>query len=217
MGAVEQVATTRSELLAHRARLDLARRGRILLEEKRDQLMVEFRKAADQVLAEAGQLDGIAAGARHALAMAEVADGPEAVRSAALAARREIGLTTRPISVAGVRIAEIDYEPVGRGRFDRGYTASGSSAHIDAAAAEFEAAVDQLLRLAAYEVRLRRLTQEIATTNRRVNALASVVIPQLEAETRLILARLEERERQEIYRLKLIKERKGERLSERRV
>src|SRR5690606_6614878 len=173
-GSVEQVPATRTELLTHRARLDLARRGRVLLEEKRDQLMDEFRKAADQVLAEAGHLDGIAAQARHSLAMAEVADGPEAVRSAGLAARRDLGLTTRPTVVAGVRIAEIDFEPVGRGRLDRGYTAAGSSAHIDDAAAEFEATVDQLLRLAAYEVRLRRLTQEIATTNRRVNALASV-------------------------------------------
>ena len=111
-------------------------------------------------------------------------------------------------------MAEIDFEPVGRGRFDRGYTPGGSSAHIDAVAAEFEAIVDQLLRLAAYEVRLRRLSQEIGITNRRVNALATVVIPQLERQTRLISSRLEERERQEIYRLKRIKERKGTRLEE---
>lgn len=211
---MEQVSATRSELLAHRARLALARRGRVLLEEKRDQLMLEFRKAADLVLAEAGQLDEISASGRHALALAEVAEGPEGVRSAALAARREIDLAARPVVVAGVPIAEIEFGPIGRARFARGYTAGGSSAHIDAAAAEFEAVIEQLLRLAAYEVRLRRLSQEIGITNRRVNALATVVIPQLEYETRLILSRLEERERQEIYRLKRIKERKEARLEE---
>ena len=211
---MEQVPATRSELLARRARLELARRGRVLLEEKRDQLMLEFRKAADLVLAEAGELDNIAARGRSALAFAEAADGPEAVRSAALAARRDIDLAARPVLVAGVRIAEIEFDPIGRGRFARGYTAAGSSAHIDAAASEFEAAVEQLLRLAAYEVRLRRLSEEIGITNRRVNALASVVIPQLERETRLILSRLEERERQEIYRLKRVKARKGARLEE---
>jgi V/A-type H+-transporting ATPase subunit D len=199
-------------LLARRARLALARRGRVLLEEKREQLMLEFRKAADLVLVEAGELDKISASGRHALALAEVAEGPEAVRSAALAARRKIVLAARPVVVAGVQIAEIEYEPIGRGRFTRGYTAEGSSAHIDAVAAEFEAAIEQLLRLAAYEVRLRRLSQEIGITNRRVNVLATVVIPQLEHETRLILSRLEERERQEIYRLKRIKGRKGTRL-----
>jgi len=209
---MEQVSATRSELLARRARLALARRGRVLLEEKREQLMLEFRRAADLVLVEAGELDKISASGRHALALAEVAEGPEAVRSAALAARRKIVLVARPVVVAGVEIAEIEYEPIGRGRFTRGYTAEGSSAHIDAVAAEFEAAIEQLLRLAAYEVRLRRLSQEIGITNRRVNALVTVVIPQLEYETRLILSRLEERERQEIYRFKRIKGRKGTRL-----
>lgn len=211
---MEQVSATRSELLARRARLELARRGRVLLEEKREQLMLEFRKAADRIISEAGELDRIAAAGRRALAMAEVADGPEAVKSAALAARRDIRLSAKPIVVAGVRIVEIEFEPVGRGRFARGYSAAGSSPHIDAVAGEFEAVIEQLLRLADYEVRLRRLSQEIGITNRRVNALATVVIPQLEHETRLILSMLEERERQEIYRLKRVKERKGTRLEE---
>jgi V/A-type H+-transporting ATPase subunit D len=211
---VEQVTATRSELLARRARLDLARRGRVLLEEKRDQLMSEFRKAAVVVLEEAVELDEMSADARHALAFAEVAETPELVRSAAEAAQREIRLTARPNVVAGVHIADIDFEPVGRGRFARGLSAGGAS-HIDQAADEYEAVVEQLLRMAAYEVRLRRLSEEIGTTNRRVNALATFVIPQLEQETSLILSRLEERERQEIYRLKRIKERKGSRLQER--
>lgn len=209
---MEQVSTTRSELLARRARLELARRGRVLLEEKRSQLLLEFHRAADNVIAEAGRLDEVAASARRALALAEVAEGPEAVRSVALVARREIGLVARPVVVAGVHVAEIEFEPIGRGRFARGYTAGGSSAHIDEAASEFEAATEQLLRLAVYEVRLRRLSQEIGITNRRVNALVLVVIPQLESETRLISSRLEERERQEIYRLKRIRRRKGSRL-----
>lgn len=211
---MEQVPATRSELLARRARLELAKRGRFLLEEKRDQLMAEFRRAADVVLSEVGQLDEIAASARRALAAAEVMDGPEKVRAAGLSAGRDLQLSARQTTVAGVHIADIQYEPVGRGRFTRGYGATTGSTHIDRAAAEFEAAVEQLLRVAAYELRLRRLSQEIGTTNRRVNALATFVIPQLEDEVRLILSRLEERERQEIYRLKRIKERKGGRLEE---
>ena len=47
---MDQIAVTRSELLARRGRLELARRGRDLLEQKRDQLMGEFRRAARRVL-----------------------------------------------------------------------------------------------------------------------------------------------------------------------
>ncbi len=209
---MEQVPATRSELLARRARLDLAIRGRALLEEKRDQLMAEFRKAADEVIAEVGQLDGISASARRALALAEAAGGPEAVRSAALAARRDVRISLSQEMVAGVRIAEIEFEPLGRGRFSRGYTAASSSAHIDVVASEYEAVVEQLLTVTVYELRLRRLSEEIGITNRRVNALENLVIPELRAQVRLILSRLEERERQEIYRLKRIKERRGSRL-----
>jgi V/A-type H+-transporting ATPase subunit D len=211
---MEQVAATRSELLARRARLELAMRGRMLLEEKRDQLMEEFRKAADLVLAEVGQLEGMTADGRRALAFAEAAEGPEQVRAAARAADRDLALSGRSTTIAGVRIAEIDFEPLGRGRFERGYEGAGGSAHVDRAADEYEAVVEQLLRVAAYELRLRRLSEEIGTTNRRVNALATIVIPQLQGEVRLIQSRLEERERQEIYRLKRIKERKGSRLEE---
>lgn len=209
---MEQVPATRSELLARRARLELATRGRLLLEEKRDQLMAEFRKAAEVILTEVGQLDEMTATGRRALALAEAAEGPEKVRAAALAAGRDIQLSARSATVAGVRIAEIDYGPLGRGRFTRGYEAVGGSAHVDRVADEYEAIVEQLLRVAANELRLRRLSEEIGTTNRRVNALATIVIPQLQGEVKLILSRLEERERQEIYRLKMIKERKGSRL-----
>jgi V/A-type H+-transporting ATPase subunit D len=212
---MEQVPITRSEFLARRARLALAHRGRELLEEKRDQLMAEFREAARQALAEAGELDETAAAGRRQLALAEVADGPEAVRSAALAARRRLELTARPATVTGVRIAEIAFEPVGRPRFGRGYTAAGSSPHTDRTAGAFEAVLEQTLRLAAHEVRLRRLSDEIGKTTRRVNALETVVIPRLADEIRIIAGRMEERERQDRFRLKRIKERKGTQLEPR--
>lgn len=208
---VDQMSATRSELLAGRARLDLARRGRDLLEEKRNQLMEEFRRAAEQVLARSDELDRAAADARLALARAEVADGPEMVRSAALATRRTITVETRRATISGVRIAEIEYPPIGLPRLERGYPPTSGSPHLDRAASEFEAQVELVLRLAAYEVRLRRLSEEIGTTTRRVNALDTVVIPRLQEQIRAIHSRLEETERQDRFRLKRFKERRAAR------
>ncbi len=205
---MEQVPVNRTALLSRRTRLDLAHRGLDLLERKRDRLMEEFRRAAQQALAEAGQLDRTAAAGRRALADAEIADGPEAVGSAALAARRDLALSARPSSVMGVRIADIEFEALGRPRFGRGYTAGGSSPHIDAAAAGFEAIIEQTLRLAAQEVRLRRLSEEIGRTTRRVNALDTVIIPRLRQEIARIASQMEERERQDRFRLKRFKKRR---------
>ena len=211
---MEQVPITRSALLARRSRLDLAKRGLELLERKRDRLLVQFREAARQVLVEAGELDRAVGAGRRALAAAEVADGPEFVGSSALAARRDLALSARPVTVMGVRMAEIDFEPVGRPRMGRGYTATGSSPHIDEAAAAFETVAEQTLRVAAYEVLIRRLSEEIRKTSRRVNALEIAVIPALESEIGRIGSHIEERERQDRYRLKRIKDRKGTRLEE---
>lgn len=208
---MEQIAVTRSELLARRGRLGLARRGRDLLEQKRDQLMGEFRAAAERVLFEADSLDRSAAAGRRSLAFAEAADGPEAIRSAGLAARRDLELTARPATVSGVRIAQIEFAPVGRPRLGRGYTLAGSSPHVDRAAEDFEAVVEQTLTLAAEEVRLRRISEEIGKATRRANALERVVIPRLEDEIRMIASQMEERERHDRFRLKRLKDRKATR------
>lgn len=199
---MEQITATRTGLLRCRTRISLASRGRDVLKEKRDQLMEEFRRVADVVLAGSGALDRAAIESRSALARAEAVHGAEEVMSLGLATRREIPLKARTATVMGVRIANIEYESVGRPRIGRGYTLAGSSAYVDRAAEGFESVVSLLLELAAEELRLRRLVDEIATTTRRVNALESVVIPQLEREQRTIQSVLDERERQDHFRLK---------------
>ena len=199
------VSATRSELLARRGQLDLARRGRDLLEDKRDELMKEFRKVADLVLSGEGALERAAAAARSALAIAEALDGPDVVRSAAAGGVVGIPLDARPVYIMGVRIADIEYRPVGRSVVDRGYSLGGTSARIDQAAAHFENELELALELAGRELRLRRLVDEIATTTRRVNALENIVIPQLESEAGAIQTILDERERQDRNRLKRAK------------
>ncbi len=202
---MERVSATRSELLARRGQLDLARRGRDLLEDKRDELMKEFRKVADLVLSGEGALERAASAARRALAVAEAFDGPEVVRSAAAGGAGGIPLDARPVYIMGVRIADIEYGPLRRSAVDRGYSLAGTSARVDDAASHFEAELELALELAGRELRLRRLVEEIATTTRRVNALENIVIPQLEREAGAIQSILDERERQDRFRLKRAK------------
>jgi V/A-type H+/Na+-transporting ATPase subunit D len=204
---VDRVIATRSALLDRRAQLDLAVRGRTLLEQKRDQLMDAFRRIADDVLAGQGALERAAVAARRALVFAEAADGPLEVRTAASADRSEITLDARVSTIMGVRMVEIVAPPVGRPATRRGYSMAGSSAAIDTAAGCFETELQLLLELASTELRLRRLVEEIAATTRRVNALEFVVIPRLQRETASIEAVLDERERQDRFRLKRVKER----------
>jgi V/A-type H+-transporting ATPase subunit D len=193
---------TRAELLSVRARAKLALQGRDLLEDKRTALLKELRRMAEEVIEERDALDDAARAARRALAEAVAFDSRAAVRSAGLAVRRETRVNARIDIVMGVEVPWVEAIVVERGRSVRGYGLYGTSARIDAAAQSFEREVDQLMRVATREVRLRILADEIAATTRRVNALSHIILPELVADERRITLSLEEREREERFRLR---------------
>jgi V/A-type H+-transporting ATPase subunit D len=88
---------------------------------------------------------------------------------------------------------------------DRGYSVTGTSITIDEAASAFEDEIDAIIQLAESELRLTRLAAEIQRTSRRLNALDHLLIPRLESERDFIQIALDERERADHFRLKLMK------------
>jgi V/A-type H+-transporting ATPase subunit D len=199
---VAELSATRTELLARRARIGLATQGRDLLKDKRAALMVEFGHLSSSVVEAVEALGRRATESRRALLDAVSEDGPEVVGSAALAASGDVETRVAARSVAGVRVVELEHEPVIRPRTGRGYDLTASTPHVDEAAAAFERQLDLLLDIAASELSLRRLAEEIARTTRRVNALEHVVIPRLESERDAIQAVLDERELENRVRLR---------------
>jgi V/A-type H+-transporting ATPase subunit D len=202
---MQQIATTRMELLAKKAQIGLAQQGRELLEQKRTALMRELLRVADRVLARSDALQQAAAEARVALARAEAWAGTEAVQSAALATRGELALEVQAANVMGVSVPVIEQKRVARSVLGRGYSPAGTSVTIDEAASAFEAEVDSLIQLAESELRLTRLAAEIQRTSRRANALEHILIPRLIAERDYIQTTLDERERADHFRLKRVK------------
>jgi V/A-type H+-transporting ATPase subunit D len=202
---IQKISPTRMELLAHKNQIALARKGRELLEQKRMVLMKEFLRVVDVVLERSDMLQQTAASARNALGRAQALAGVEAVRSAALAMRGELPLQVDTVSVMGVRVPQIEQRSVSRLALAREYAPTGTSVAIDEAAAAFEAEVDAIIQLSESELRLTRLAQEIQRTSRRLNVLDHLLIPRLEAERDFIQMMLDERERTDHFRLKLIK------------
>ena len=88
---------------------------------------------------------------------------------------------------------------------NRGYAVAGTSIYIDEVAEQFEVEVEGIIRLAESELRLRRLVKEIKRTSRRLNALEYLLIPRLKRECNQIQMALDERERNDHFRLKLSK------------
>jgi V/A-type H+-transporting ATPase subunit D len=202
---MEQVRATRAELLAKKNQIALARQGRDLLKEKRNALFQELVRTAEQVVRSGEELERDVGRATVALALAEALDGPEAVRSAAFAAQGQLMLEVTGVNIMGVPVPFIERKSVARGPLDRGYSLPSVSSRIDATAEAFEGLLDLIIELADSEMRLRRLAEEIGRTSRRVNALENVLIPRLASQCDYIQMVLEEREREDLFRLKRVK------------
>ena len=199
---MRQVSPTRSELLARKAEIRLAAQGRDLLKERRSALVREFNHLGASALESLDVLDRDAADAGRFLGLTIAANGLEPVESAAFAAQGEGDLTLRTRNVAGIGIVEIANDPVARARTGRGYSLAATTARIDTVAERFEGVLERLLDVAALELSVRRLANEIARTTRRMNALEHVVVPRLEAERARIALVLEEREMEDRVRLR---------------
>jgi V/A-type H+/Na+-transporting ATPase subunit D len=202
---MQSVSCTRMELLARKVQITLAKQGRDLLEQKRSALMKEFLRIADTVMERSDLLQETASAARQALARAEAVAGSQAVQSAALASRGDFPLEVSTTSVMGVKVPHIEQKRVARPLMGRGYSIVGTSITIDETAAAFEAQAEAIIQLAESELRLTRLASEIQRTSRRLNALDHLLIPRLESERDFIQMTLDEHERSDHFRLKLVK------------
>lgn len=202
---MSNVSVTRMDLLARKAQIALASQGRDLLEQKRAALMKEFMRTADTALEHSDALQISAANASQSLARSEAMAGVEAVRSAALASRGGFRLEVTTRSVMGVRVPHIEQKSASRSFLERGYSIVGASISIDETASAFEREVEDIIQLAETELCLTRLGDEIQRTSRRLNALDHFLIPRLQAERDFIQMALDERERADHFRLKLVK------------
>jgi V/A-type H+-transporting ATPase subunit D len=202
---MSNVSVTRMELLARKVQIALASQGRDLLEQKRTALLKEFMRTADTALERSDALQVSAAHAGQTLARTEAMAGTESVRSAALASRGVFRLEVTTRGVMGVRVPHIEQKSASRSFLQRGYSIVGTSISIDETASAFEREVEAIIQLAETELRLARLGDEIQRTSRRLNALDHFLIPRLKAERDFIQIALDERERADHFRLKLVK------------
>lgn len=202
---MKQLKATRAELLIRKNQKALAYQGRDLLKQKRNALMQQLMQTAEQVMRSSDILEQQMAEAVATLALAEAIDGPEAVRSAAFAAQSQVSLEVSGANIMGVPVPVIEQKKIARSPLDRGYSPSSVSSRVEATAETFETLLDQVIALADREMRLRRLAEEIGRTTRRVNALENVLIPRLQAQLDYIQMILEEREREDLFRLKRVK------------
>ena len=203
---MEEVRPTRAELLERKQQIGLAQQGMDLLKQKRDALLIEFMGVMDETLRLSDSLGRTVREAQYSLAVAQAVDGTVALRSAGLATKGEIVVDMTGTKIMGVSVPVVTKgeSPV-KSSFTRGYSVTGVSSRVDETAEKFEKILDVIIEYADIETRLKRLGEEIQKTNRRVNALEQITVPGLREQVAYIKQALDERAREDLFRLKKVK------------
>ncbi len=203
------VKPTRSELLKLKRKIALAKSGHKLLKKKRDGLIMEFfniLKEAKQAMIEAQEAYDTAV---QRFAIAEMSEGATKLRSISMAIAPFPNINFRLRNVMGVSVPEIELAGGEKHFYERGPGILSTNARVDEASYYYQLLIKALVKYAEKVSALYRMLDEIEKTKRKVNALEFEVIPKLENAASFIYQRLEEMERENIFRLKRIKAKKA--------
>jgi len=205
--ALRDIKPTRSELIDLKKKITLSERGYKILKMKRDGLILEFFKVLEQAKDTRGELMEKYERARELMAVANTVEGAIGVKAAAFSVQEVPAIAVASKNIMGVVVPNIDASRVKKSLMERGYGILGTTPVIDETALAFEELVEAIIHSAEVETTMKRLLDEIESTKRRVNALEFKVIPEMTAARDFIKMRLDEMEREELFRLKKIKAR----------
>ena len=193
---------TKGNLLLMKRSLGLAKLGYELMDKKRNVMIMEMMRLIDKVSEIQGEIDRTFAEAYAALQEANTLFGIENVASAALCHQIDESVEIRFRSVMGVEIPslpDVEFKPHLRLGFELG----GSS--LDEAYVKFLKVKRLICEQAEIENAVYRLATSIKKTQKRANALSDIIIPMYNDNIKFIAENLEEKEREEFVRLKVIK------------
>ena len=201
-----QVTATKGNLMSSKKTLALARMGYALLDKKRNILIREMMTLIDRANEIQGKIDDAYSEAYLALQRANILSGfcDEIARSVPI--ENSLKLSYR--SVMGVEIPIVSMQDESAPGLH--YGLFNTSLPLDDAYLKFNEVKVLTTELAEVENSVYRLADSIKKTQKRANALKNIMIPKFEAAVKFITEALEEKEREEFSRLKVIKKQKSQ-------
>jgi V/A-type H+-transporting ATPase subunit D len=201
----ENIASTKANLIAAQIALDFSKKGFELLDKKRNVLIREMMKFMDRAEEIQKKMREIFKDAYEALTVANITLGINEVHEVARSIPEATEFTILSYSVMGVEIPQIKYE---RHEIVPYYSFYHTNTSLDAALQKFHQVKYLLYELAEVEDSVYKLAVEIKRTQKRTNALKNIQIPKYEALVKYISEALEEKEREDFFRLKVLKKKK---------
>lgn len=199
----ENTAPTKGNLMRIEKILSLSNQGYEMLDRKRIILINEIMslvKVAEDIQR---QIDQTYRDAYAALEQANIEAGIRYVEEIAATVPIEDSLKLKVRSVMGTEIPLVEYDDEPS---RPAYSFYSTNSSLDEARAAFEKVKKLTIQLSMIENTAFRLANNIRKTQKRANALKNISIPRLKAQKVEIVNALEEKEREEFTRLKVVKE-----------
>lgn len=200
----EQVFPTKGNLIATKKSLDLAELGYDLLDRKRNILVREMMLLIDKATEIQDKIDITFSSAYNALQRANITLG--FCEEFALAIPVETGLLIDYRSVMGIEIPTVVLQETSN---TINYSFDRTNSMLDEAYIKFYDVKKLVAELAEIESSVYLLANAIRKTQKRANALKNIMIPQFNSTVKFITEALEEKEREDFSRLKVIKSKKA--------
>ena len=197
---------TKGNLILAKNTLALSRQGYELMDKKRNVLIREIMKLNSRAKEIQDSIDSVFSEAYTALQRANIELGISNVERYSYGVPQENTISVRSHSIMGVEIPLADYDNSTNERPNFGF--GNTSSALDEAYQKFNKVKDLIISLASIENSAYRLAVNIKKTQKRANALKNVTIPKYELLVKTISETLEEHDRDEFTRLKVIKRRK---------
>ena len=197
---------TKGNLILAKNSLSLASMGYGLMDKKRNILTRELMSLIDEAKGIQSEIDSTFRAAYAALQRANIELGINYVQEIGLSVPVDQDVKIKARSIMGTEIPLVQHEerPMGLA-----YGFNNTTESLDEARYHFEKVKELTIKLSMVENSAYRLANSIRKTQKRANALKNITIPRYRELTRSISNALEEKEREEFTRLKVIKRNKG--------
>lgn len=196
------IAPTKANLLSAQSTLEFSKKGYELLDKKRNVLIRELMSIMKRAEELQEKINSIFQEAYEALKIANITLGVNQVYEVACSIPLMEEFDILHKSVMGVEIPKIKYE---KKPLEHYYSFYHTNTALDIALTKFYEVKYLLLELAEVEDSIFKLAIEVKRTQKRANALKNIQIPKYEKIVKVISEVLEEKEREDFFRLKTLK------------
>jgi len=195
------IVATKANVIATKKSLSLANLGYRLLDKKRLILIREMNALLEDLETIRNQITSTYQRAYDALQQANISLG--AIVDLVETTPIDTGITIAYRSVMGVEIPKVMYQEKNQ---NRDYNMERSNSKVDYAYQCFSEVKELTISLATIENSVYRLANAIRKTKKRANSLQYISIPELEKSYKVLSEVLEEKDREEFVRQKVLKE-----------